>query len=78
MIVTTIHIDEETWKKLNEIKTLGESMNDVVKRLLKTKGFIDDTNLDNREFDTVLEEFVELQDGIETIIEESRKSFSKV
>lgn len=32
---TTIQVSEETWKKLNAIKRLGESMNDVITRLLK-------------------------------------------
>lgn len=32
---TTIQVSEETWKKLNGMKGLGESMNDVITRLLK-------------------------------------------
>ena len=33
--VTTIQVSEETWKKLNGMKSLGENMNDVITRLLK-------------------------------------------
>ncbi|MHA2252833.1 MAG: DUF7557 family protein [Candidatus Kariarchaeaceae archaeon] len=76
--MTTIHIDEETWKKLNEIKELGESMNDVVKRLLNMKGFEDEADQDDREFDLVLDDFIDLQHDIDSVLEGSRESFSKV
>lgn len=32
---TTIKIDEEVWKKLNDEKKLGETLNDVLHRLLE-------------------------------------------
>lgn len=33
--ITTIQVKVETWKKLNNLKNLGECMDDVIKRLLE-------------------------------------------
>ena len=57
--MTTIHVSEITWKNLNQIKQLGESMDDVVVRLLRLYGDNDDESMDNREIDVVLDEFCE-------------------
>ena len=75
--MTTIHVSEITWKNLNQIKQLGESMDDVVVRLLRLYGESDDEISDTREFDAVLDEFCELQKGIDDIIEQSRASYAK-
>jgi len=34
---TSISISEENWKKLNNIKQLGETFDDVISQLLKTR-----------------------------------------
>ena len=34
MTITSIKISEETWAKLNQIKKLGESFDDILIRLL--------------------------------------------
>jgi len=36
-MATTIKIDDEVWKNLNQLKRRGESHNDVLRRLLKLK-----------------------------------------
>lgn len=52
-------------------------MNDVVVRLLKNAGESDDDEIDKRDIDTVLSEFVEEQGDITDVIEGSRKSLGK-
>lgn len=32
--MTTIHVKDDIWKKLNQLKESGETMNDVIERLL--------------------------------------------
>lgn len=77
--MTTIHIDDNTWKKLNQIRQVGESMNEVVQKLILLSGLTkEDDIIDDRDFNIVLEEFVKLQEGIEDVIEESKTSFGKV
>ena len=75
--MTTIQVSEITWKNLNRIQQLGESMDDVVVRLLRLYGDNDDESMDNREIDVVLDEFCELQEGIDDIMEDSRASYAK-
>jgi len=36
-MATTIKIDDEVWKNLNQLKRRGESHNDVLRRILKLK-----------------------------------------
>jgi len=33
----TIHVEDEVWRKLNQLKKPGDTFNDVIQRLLKTK-----------------------------------------
>ena len=35
--MTTIHVKEHVWKMLNSLKEPGETMNDVIERLLALK-----------------------------------------
>lgn len=41
-LVTTIQIDTEVWEELNKRKKVGESHNDVLRKLLKIKKVIKD------------------------------------
>lgn len=75
--MTTIHVSEENWKKLNQFKMLGESMDDVVSRLLEQSTDQVKKIYDERDINIILEEFVEMQLGIDEIIEQSRISLSK-
>ncbi len=75
--MTTIHISEENWRKMNQIKMLGESMDDVVTRLIAQSVETEERIFDERDIDAVLEEFEEMQMGIDTLIEQSRLSFAK-
>lgn len=83
--MTTIHVKRDTWKKLNSLKEPGESMNEVIERLLAIRSQEHGTGsplsavADEKEFDALLEEFVEvLSDNIvDQTIDLSRSSFSK-
>lgn len=78
--MTTIHISEENWKIMNSLKQPGESINDVVTRLLKLTGYNDAQELDERDFDHVLEDFIEIVNSddpsIEEVIEQSRSGWN--
>ncbi len=83
--MTTIHVKDEVWKKLNSLKEPGQSMNEVIEHLLA----INESNLRQRasenstssfeEFDALLDDFVSTisEKSIQETIEISRKSFSK-
>ena len=80
--MTTIHVDKETWKKLNTLKNPGESMNDVIRKILETfernetKMTMKKFNPEN--FNKMLDEFCNIaSEEIETVIEGTRKSFLK-
>ncbi|MFQ6126965.1 MAG: antitoxin VapB family protein [Candidatus Heimdallarchaeota archaeon] len=81
--MTTIHIKESTWKFLNAMKQPGESMDDVVSRLIEAyqqlammKKSIPTGNSEV-ELDILLEEFCTINtDELQEIIEASRKSFA--
>ena len=34
--MTTVEVKDDEWRRLNRLKSPGESMNDVIKRLLET------------------------------------------
>ena len=56
---------------------LGESMDDVVSRLLEQSTDQVKKIFDERDINIILEEFEEMQLGIDEIIEQSRISLSK-
>ena len=62
--MTTIHVDKETWKILNKLKEPGETMNDVINRILNNNIVIERKKIsnsdNNQKIDTVddlIEEF---------------------
>ena len=83
--MTTLHVKKNTWKKLNSLKEPGESMNDVIERLLAIRsqelriGSSLSFVTDGEKFDSLLEEFVEVlsEEVLDQTIELSRRSFSK-
>jgi predicted CopG family antitoxin len=70
--ITTIQIKSDTWKSLTEQKNLGESMDDVIKRLLKNEQLIsiveEDTykEFKQQEKTTLTPEIFEIEDKGET------------
>ncbi len=83
--MTTIHVKDEVWKKLNSLKEPGQSMNDVIERLLSVnesalKQLTSDNSISSsEEFDALLDDFISTisEDLIQKTIDLSRKSFSK-
>ncbi|MEX2721412.1 MAG: hypothetical protein Q6362_008390 [Candidatus Wukongarchaeota archaeon] len=85
--MTTIHVKEETWKKLNSLRDPGEAMGDVIERLLsvydefiasKEASKKKEGKMSDEEFLRFLEEFCKVSDEeIERVIVASRKSFSR-
>ncbi|MFQ6126961.1 MAG: antitoxin VapB family protein [Candidatus Heimdallarchaeota archaeon] len=81
--MTTIHVRESTWKFLNSMKHPGESMDDVVNRLIEAyqqlttlKGNISTEN-SGEDLDALLQEFCTINtDELQKTIEASRKSFA--
>lgn len=81
--MTTIHVMESTWKFLNSMKQPGESMDNVVNRLIEAyqqltmiKGNIPTENSEE-DLDALLEEFCTINtDELQKTIEASRKSFA--
>ena len=81
--MTTIHVDENTWKKLNALKNPGESMNDVIRKILnyfeKVKSEMKTSKLNPDVFTKKLDEFCMIaSEGIAEIVEGTRLSFKKV
>lgn len=82
--MTTIHVKDEVWKKLNSLKEPGQSMNDVIEHLLAInestlKQIASESSINSfEEFDALLDDFVSTisKDSIQETIEISRKSFS--
>ena len=80
--MTTIHVKEKVWKKLNALKNPGESMNDVVEKILNFYERKDvemyKNTVDPKIFDRMLDEFCKIaSEDIERVIEGSRMSFKK-
>ena len=79
--MTTIHVERNVWKVLNTLKEPGESMNDVIKRLLRARpddnSYLSEPN--SNDFDKIVEEFVSVlsDELLVQTIEQSRRSFSK-
>ncbi len=81
--MTIIHIKENTRKKLLTLKKPGETMDDVVQKLLELTHGIPETtsNLDNSNqssFDDLLEEFCTIaNEELQQVIMGSKRSFQK-
>lgn len=83
--MTTIHVKRDIWKKLNSLKEPGESMNEVIERLLAIRSQEHRTSspsttvADEKEFDALVKEFVEVlsENIVDQTIDLSRSSFSK-
>ena len=82
--MTTIHVREDIWKQLNALKEPGESMNDVIKRILEvnatiTQGTETSSVTTSEEIDGMIEEFVAVisEEILGETVERSRKSFAK-
>jgi hypothetical protein len=81
--MTTIHIKPATWKKLIILKEPGESMDDVIQKLLKITNEIQEAhdninNLDAPSFENLLDEFCSIaNEEIESVVSRSKKGFFK-
>ncbi|MHA1783980.1 MAG: DUF7557 family protein [Candidatus Helarchaeota archaeon] len=81
--MTTIHVKIETWKKLNGLKKPGETMNDVIQKLLEIFEDIQDAqknldDIDQESFDNLLDDFCSIADEeIQKVILNSKKGFQK-
>ncbi len=83
--MTTIHVKDEVWKKLNSLKEPGQSMNDIIEHLLAInestlkQGASESSTSSFEEFDALLDDFISTisEKSIQETIEISRKSFSK-
>ncbi len=81
--MTTIHIKPDTWKKLIVLKEPGESMDDVIQKLLSILNEIREAhdnlnNSDSRSFDNLLDEFCSIaNEEIEKVVLRSKKGFQK-
>jgi len=81
--MTTIHIKPDTWKKLIVLKEPGESMDDVIQKLLSILNDIRDSHdklidSDSRSFDEVLDEFCSIaNEEIEPVVLKSKRGFQK-
>ncbi|MCY3411628.1 MAG: hypothetical protein INQ03_08365 [Candidatus Heimdallarchaeota archaeon] len=76
--MTTIHISKSNWKRLNQLKEPGETMDDVVSKILSS--YVDDEeNTEEIQFDTLLDKIIEVQEAqdptIEEILDQPRLSF---
>ena len=81
--MTTIHVKNDVWKKLNSLKKPGETMDDVIRKLLAIFSEAQEsTNALNEmevsSFDELLEEFCTIADEeFRETIEGTRRSFQK-
>ena len=81
--MTTIHVKKDIWKKLNYMKKPGESMDDIIRKLLEFYNqYMEIENSlkisDEKSFNKLLDEFCSIADDeIQSIISGSRKSFQK-
>ncbi|HUX98741.1 MAG TPA: antitoxin VapB family protein [Candidatus Deferrimicrobium sp.] len=81
--MTTIHVKEDTWKKLNVLKEPGESMDDVIRKLIEILNVNREIhesldNSDSTSFEKLLEEFCNIADEeTEIIIAGSKRGFQK-
>ncbi|MFX1295097.1 MAG: hypothetical protein ACFFD2_09635 [Promethearchaeota archaeon] len=79
----TIHVKEDTWRKLNRLKKPGETMDDVIRKILEVFSVIRENNhssnkINNRSFDELIEEFCNIaNEEFHEIIDGSRRSFQK-
>ena len=83
--MTTLHVKDDVWKKLNSLKEPGQSMNDVIERLLAINESTlkqlasESSTSTSDEFDALLDDFISIisEKAIHETIKISRKSFSK-
>lgn len=83
--MTTIHVKEKVWKKLNSLKDPGQSMSDVIERLLAISEFASDLTVDkyptsdSDTFDDLLNEFIAVisDESLQMTINKSRNSFAR-
>ncbi len=76
--MTTIHVKEETWQKLNQLKQPGETMDDVVRRLLKRYEITLANEQSGRiDIDELVEEFIRETEDIDHTIEAMRKGWKR-
>lgn len=78
--MTTIHVKENTWKKLNNLKKPGETMDDVIHKILEIvqegSSILDDS--DDVSFDELLDEFCTIAEKeLQTVISASKQSFQR-
>lgn len=81
--MTTIHVKEDTWRKLNGLKKPGETMDDVIRKILEIFSEVQEiysasSKAEDGSFDKLLEEFCSIADEeFREITEGLRRSFQK-
>jgi len=81
--MTTLHVKENTWRELNKLKKPGETMDDVIRKLLEIMNEVKETqndllNSDNTSFDELLDEFCSITDEeFQGVISGTKRSFQK-
>ena len=79
--MTTIHVKDDTWNKLNILKEPGESMDDVIRKLIDLVNETRETHeslnsSDLGSFSKLLDEFCSIADEeIETVVSGSKRGF---
>ena len=76
--LTSIAVKDDTWKELNKLKSPGDTMDDVIKVLLKNyqqkKDKWEDSFMSEEEFNALLDALEPIPDDY---LEKSRESFAR-
>ncbi|MHA1144525.1 MAG: DUF7557 family protein [Candidatus Helarchaeota archaeon] len=79
--MTSIHVNEDTWKELNGLKEPGETMDDVIRKLLEIMHSIQENretaeSTEHSSFNELLDEFCTIMDEeFQDTILGTRRSF---
>ena len=80
-IMTSISVKEKTWQELNRLKNAGDTMDDVISRVLEfytEQTISDDTELiSDDDFDKLLTDLVVDDNEFQQYLEKTRKSFQR-
>ena len=79
--MTSISVKEKTWQELNRLKNAGDTMDDVISRVLEfytEQTISDDTELiSDDDFDKLLTDLVVDDNEFQQYLEKTRKSFQR-
>ena len=79
--MTSISVKEKTWQELNRLKNAGDTMDDVISRVLEfytEQTISDDTELiSDDDFDKLLTDLVVDDNEFQQYLEKTRRSFQR-